>query len=131
MSCVKYRQLILAFHSGVYRLGPAHLFVVFFPPILQIQQLTETLNSISSEKDLLLAERATHSSQLKEQISSISQEKDELQKLLQDISSERDQLKMELQKSSEMVGVANCMSKLIITYLLERYLTMHAFIAVY
>lgn len=68
----------------------------------KIQQLTETLNSISSEKDLLLAERATHSSQLKEQISSISQEKDELQKLLQDISSERDQLKMELQKSSEM-----------------------------
>jgi len=78
-----------------------------------------------------LAERATHSSQLKEQISSISQEKDELQKLLQDISSERDQLKMELQKSSEMVGVANCMSKLIITYLLEWYLIMHAFIAVY
>ncbi|XP_042667809.1 centromere-associated protein E [Centrocercus urophasianus] len=68
----------------------------------KIQQLTDTLNSISSEKDLLLAERATHSFQLEEQISSINQEKDELQKLLQDISSERDQLKMELQKSSEM-----------------------------
>ncbi|XP_031464724.1 centromere-associated protein E [Phasianus colchicus] len=68
----------------------------------KIQQLTEMLTSISSEKDLLLAERATHSFQLKEQISSINQEKDELQKLLQDISSERDQLKMELQKSSEM-----------------------------
>lgn len=105
--------------------------MLFFSPILQIQQLTETLNSVSSEKDLLLAERATHSSQLKEQISSISQEKDELQKLLQDISSERDQLKMELQKSSEMVGVANCMSKLVITYLLEWYLIMHASIAVY
>ncbi|NXJ09275.1 CENPE protein, partial [Odontophorus gujanensis] len=68
----------------------------------KIQQLTETLNSLSSEKDLLLAERTSHSFQLKEQITSINQEKDELQKLLQDISSERDQLKMELQKSSEM-----------------------------
>ncbi|XP_065593004.1 centromere-associated protein E [Cyrtonyx montezumae] len=68
----------------------------------KIQQLTETLNSLSSEKDLLLAERTSHSFQLKEQISSINQEKDELQKLLQDISSERDQLKMELQKSAEM-----------------------------
>ncbi|XP_021252505.1 centromere-associated protein E isoform X2 [Numida meleagris] len=68
----------------------------------KIQQLTETLNSISSEKDVLLAERTSHSFQLQEQISSINQEKDELRKILQDISSERDQLKMELQKSSEM-----------------------------
>lgn len=99
--------------------------------MLQIQQLTDTLNSISSEKDLLLAERATHSFQLEEQISSINQEKDELQKLLQDISSERDQLKMELQKSSEMVGVASHIPKSVITYLLESYLIMYAFIVVY
>ncbi|XP_072191354.1 centromere-associated protein E [Excalfactoria chinensis] len=68
----------------------------------KIQQLTETLNSISCEKDMLLSERDNHSFQLKAEISSINQEKDELHKLLQDISSERDQLKMELQKSSEM-----------------------------
>ncbi|NWQ94216.1 CENPE protein, partial [Burhinus bistriatus] len=68
----------------------------------KIQQLTETLNSVSCEKDQLLAERTSHSFQLKEQISSINQEKDELQKLLQDVRSERDQLKTELQKNSEM-----------------------------
>ncbi|XP_064566970.1 centromere-associated protein E isoform X2 [Zonotrichia leucophrys gambelii] len=68
----------------------------------KIQQLTETLNSVSCEKDLLLAERTNHSLQLKEQISSVNQEKDELQKLLQDVRSERDQLKTELQKNSEM-----------------------------
>ncbi|XP_023780448.1 centromere-associated protein E isoform X2 [Cyanistes caeruleus] len=68
----------------------------------KIQQLTETLNSISCEKDQLLAERASHSLQLKEQISSVNQEKDELQKLLQGVRSERDQLKTELQRNSEM-----------------------------
>ncbi|KAM4780808.1 centromere-associated protein E isoform 2-T2 [Cyanocitta cristata] len=68
----------------------------------KIQQLTETLNSVSCEKDQLLAERTSHSFQLKEQISSVNQEKDELQKLLQDVRSERDQLKTELQRNSEM-----------------------------
>ncbi|NXV87623.1 CENPE protein, partial [Calonectris borealis] len=68
----------------------------------KIQQLTETLNSVSCEKDQLLAEKTSHSFQLKEQISSINQEKDELQKLLQDVRSERDELKTELQKNSEM-----------------------------
>ncbi|XP_057880641.1 centromere-associated protein E [Melospiza georgiana] len=68
----------------------------------KIQQLTETLNSVSCEKDHLLAERTNLSLQLKEQISSVSQEKDELQKLLQDVRSERDQLKTELQRNSEM-----------------------------
>ncbi|NXE39375.1 CENPE protein, partial [Ptilorrhoa leucosticta] len=68
----------------------------------KIQQLTDTLNSVSCEKDQLLAERASHSFQLKEQISSLNQEKDELQKLLQDVRSERDQLKTELQRNSEV-----------------------------
>ncbi|NXF34290.1 CENPE protein, partial [Nyctibius bracteatus] len=73
----------------------------------KIQQLTETLNSVSCEKDQLLAERTSHSFQLKEQISSINQEKDELEKLLQDVRSERDQLKTELQKNSEMCVETN------------------------
>ncbi|NXC68403.1 CENPE protein, partial [Anhinga anhinga] len=73
----------------------------------KIQQLTETLNSVSCEKDQLLAERNSHSFQLKEQISSINREKDELQKLLQDVRSERDQLQTELQKSSEMCVETN------------------------
>ncbi|XP_068869370.1 centromere-associated protein E [Aphelocoma coerulescens] len=68
----------------------------------KIQQLTETLNSVSCEKDQLLAERTSHSFQLKEQISTVNREKDELQKLLQDVRSERDQLKTELQRNSEM-----------------------------
>ncbi|XP_066042391.1 centromere-associated protein E isoform X2 [Chamaea fasciata] len=68
----------------------------------KIQQLTETLNSVSCEKHQLLAERTSHSLQLQEQISSVNQEKDELQKLLQDVRSERDQLKTELQRNSEM-----------------------------
>lgn len=93
-----------------------------FSPSLQIQQLTETLDSVSNEKERLLAERTSHSCQLKEQMSSTTEEKDELQKLLQDTRSERDQLKMELQKSSEMVGVANCIPKIGIIYLLEWYL---------
>ncbi|XP_026703732.1 centromere-associated protein E [Athene cunicularia] len=73
----------------------------------KIQQLTEMLNSVSCEKDQLLAERTSHSFQLKEQISSINQEKDELQKLLQDVRSERDQLRTELQKNSEMCVETN------------------------
>ncbi|XP_053922333.1 centromere-associated protein E isoform X2 [Cuculus canorus] len=73
----------------------------------KIQQLTEALNIISCEKDQLLAERISHSSQHKEQISSINREKDELQKLLQDVTSERDQLKTELQKNSEMYVETN------------------------
>ncbi|XP_077638724.1 centromere-associated protein E [Lonchura striata] len=68
----------------------------------KIQQLTETLNSVSCEKDELLAERTSHSLQLKEQISSVNHEKDELEKLLRDVRSERDQLKTELQRNSEM-----------------------------
>ncbi|KAF4794881.1 centromere protein E [Turdus rufiventris] len=68
----------------------------------KIQQLTETLNSVSCEKDQLLAERTSHSLQFKEHISSVNQEKDELRKLLQDVRSERDQLKTELQRNSDM-----------------------------
>ncbi|XP_041571844.2 centromere-associated protein E isoform X5 [Taeniopygia guttata] len=68
----------------------------------KIQQLSETLNSVSCEKDQLLAERTSLSLQLKEQISSVNHEKDELEKLLQDVRSERDQLKTELQRNSEM-----------------------------
>ncbi|KAM6429390.1 centromere-associated protein E [Rhynochetos jubatus] len=67
----------------------------------KIQQLTEMLNNVSCEKDQLLAERTRHSFQLKEQVSLITQQKDELQKLLQDVRSERDQLKAELQTQSE------------------------------
>ncbi|TRZ15080.1 hypothetical protein HGM15179_012009, partial [Zosterops borbonicus] len=68
----------------------------------KIQELTETLNSVSGEKNQLLAERTSHSVQLKEQISSVNREKDELQKLLQAVRSERDQLKTDLQRNSEM-----------------------------
>ncbi|XP_010128196.1 PREDICTED: centromere-associated protein E, partial [Chlamydotis macqueenii] len=73
----------------------------------KIQQLTEMLNSVSCEKDQLLAERTSQSLQLKERISATNQEKDELQKLLQDVRSERDQLKTELQKNSEMCAETN------------------------
>ncbi|CAN8208954.1 unnamed protein product [Coccothraustes coccothraustes] len=73
----------------------------------KIQQLTETLNSVSCEKDQLLAERTSYSLQLKEQISSLNHEKDELQKFLQDVKSERDQLKTELQRNSEVCVETN------------------------
>ncbi|NWX86261.1 CENPE protein, partial [Nothoprocta pentlandii] len=69
----------------------------------KIQQLTETLNTVSCQKDQLVAERTHHDFQLQEQISSINQEKDELQKLLQEVKSERDVLKIESQKNSEML----------------------------
>nr|XP_047922404.1 centromere-associated protein E isoform X1 [Anser cygnoides] len=89
----------------------------------KIQQLTETLNSVSSEKDQLLAERTSHSFQLKEQISSINEEKDELQKLLQDIRAERDQLKMELQKNSEMYIETSAKLECALSKLKERSLS--------
>ncbi|XP_039566901.1 spindle pole body component 110-like, partial [Passer montanus] len=68
----------------------------------KIQQLTKTLNSVSCEKDQLLAESNRHSLQLQEQISSVNHEKDELvfEEVLQ--SKQRDQLKTELQRNSEM-----------------------------
>ncbi|KAM7053446.1 centromere-associated protein E isoform 2-T2 [Acridotheres tristis] len=68
----------------------------------KIQQLTEALNGVSCEKDQLLAERTSNSLQFKEHISSVNREKDELQKLLQDVRSEQDQLKTELQRNSNM-----------------------------
>ncbi|XP_032042690.1 centromere-associated protein E-like [Aythya fuligula] len=89
----------------------------------KIQQLTETLDSVSSEKDQLLAERTSHSSQLKEQISSVSEEKDELQKLLQDTRSERDQLNVELQKSSEMYIETSAKLECALSKLKERSLS--------
>ncbi|XP_009883830.1 PREDICTED: centromere-associated protein E [Charadrius vociferus] len=88
----------------------------------KIQQLTETLNSVSCEKDQLLAERTSHSSQLKEQISLINQEKDELQKLLQDVRSERDQLKTELQKNSKMCVETNAKLECALDQLKQRSL---------
>ncbi|XP_009980706.1 PREDICTED: centromere-associated protein E, partial [Tauraco erythrolophus] len=88
----------------------------------KIQQLTETVNSISCEKDQLLAERTNHSFQLKEQILSINQEKDELQKLLQDVRSERDQLKTELHKNSEMYVETNAKLECALNQLKQRSL---------
>ncbi|XP_009472953.1 PREDICTED: LOW QUALITY PROTEIN: centromere-associated protein E [Nipponia nippon] len=72
----------------------------------KIQQLTEMLNSISCEKDQLLAERTSHS----------------LQKLLQDVTSERDQLKAELQKNSEMCGETNAKLECALDQLKQRNL---------
>ncbi|NXE73471.1 CENPE protein, partial [Cochlearius cochlearius] len=88
----------------------------------KIQQLTETLNSVSCEKDQLLAERTSHSFQLEEQISSINREKDELRKLLQDVRSERDQLKIELQKNSEMCIETNAKLECALDQLKQRNL---------
>ncbi|XP_030348610.1 centromere-associated protein E isoform X2 [Strigops habroptila] len=88
----------------------------------KLQQLTEMLNSISCEKDQLLAERTSHSSQLKEEISVINQEKDELQKLLQDVTSERDQLKEELQKNSEKCAETNAKLECALDQLKQRNL---------
>ncbi|NXF53231.1 CENPE protein, partial [Oceanites oceanicus] len=88
----------------------------------KIQQLTEMLNSVSCEKDQLLAEKTSHSLQLKEQISSVNREKDELQKLLQDVRSERDQLKTELQKNSEMCVETNAKLECALDQLKQRNL---------
>ncbi|XP_010001476.1 PREDICTED: centromere-associated protein E [Chaetura pelagica] len=88
----------------------------------KIQQLTEMLNSVSCEKDQLLAERTSQSLQLTEQISSINREKDELQKLLQDVRSERDQLKTELQKNSEMYVETNAKLECALDQLKQRNL---------
>ncbi|XP_067424353.1 centromere-associated protein E [Emydura macquarii macquarii] len=68
-----------------------------------VQQLTDTLNSVSHERHQLLAEKSNHYLQLQEQISSTNQEKDELQQILESVKSERDLLKTELQKNSDMV----------------------------
>ncbi|XP_008936501.1 PREDICTED: centromere-associated protein E, partial [Merops nubicus] len=88
----------------------------------KIRQLTETLNSVSCEKDQLLAERASSSFQLEEQISSMNRERDELQKLLQDVRSERDQLKTELQKKSEMFVETNAKLECALDQLKQRNL---------
>ncbi|NXE22664.1 CENPE protein, partial [Ardeotis kori] len=88
----------------------------------KIQQLTEMLNSVSCEKDQLLAERTSQSLQLKEQISSTNQEKNELQRLLQDVRLERDQLKTELQKNSEMCAETNAKLEYALDQLKQRSL---------
>ncbi|XP_039237441.1 centromere-associated protein E isoform X2 [Pipra filicauda] len=74
----------------------------------KIQQLTDTLNSVSCEKDQLLAERTSHSFQLREQIASVNREKDELQKLLQEqiasVNREKDELQKLLQEQIASVN---------------------------
>uniref|UniRef100_A0A452GUH1 Centromere-associated protein E n=1 Tax=Gopherus agassizii TaxID=38772 RepID=A0A452GUH1_9SAUR len=68
----------------------------------KVNQLTEALNSVSHERHQLVTERTNHYLQLQEQISSINQEKDELQQILEGVKSERDLLKTELQKNIDM-----------------------------
>ncbi|XP_043369163.1 centromere-associated protein E isoform X3 [Dermochelys coriacea] len=68
----------------------------------KVNQLTEALNSVLHERHQLVAERTNHYLRLQDQISSINQEKDELQQILEGVKSERDLLKTELQKNIDM-----------------------------
>ncbi|KAM9142729.1 centromere-associated protein E [Pangshura tecta] len=79
--------------------------------IEKVNQLTEALNSVSHERRQLVAERTNHYLQLQEQISSINQEKDELQQILEGVKSERDLLKTELQKNIDMCTETNAKLK--------------------
>ncbi|XP_042715901.2 centromere-associated protein E isoform X3 [Chrysemys picta bellii] len=79
--------------------------------IEKVNQLTEALNSVSHERHQLVAERTNHYLQLQEQISSINQEKDELQQILEGVKSERDLLKTELQKNIDMCTETNAKLK--------------------
>ncbi|XP_043401197.1 centromere-associated protein E isoform X5 [Chelonia mydas] len=73
----------------------------------KVNQLTEALNSVSHERHQLVAERTNHYLRLQDQISSINQEKDELQQILEGVKSERDLLKTELQKNIDMCTETN------------------------
>ncbi|XP_030420329.1 centromere-associated protein E isoform X4 [Gopherus evgoodei] len=76
--------------------------VDLYGSIKKVNQLTEALNSVSHERHQLVTERTNHYLQLQEQISSINQEKDELQQILEGVKSERDLLKTELKKNIDM-----------------------------
>ncbi|KAM7168718.1 centromere-associated protein E isoform 1-T1 [Macrochelys suwanniensis] len=75
--------------------------------IEKVNQLTEALNSVLHERHQLVAESTNHHLQLQDQISSINQEKDELQQILEGVKSERDLLKTELQKNIDMCTETN------------------------
>ncbi|XP_030420326.1 centromere-associated protein E isoform X1 [Gopherus evgoodei] len=85
--------------------------VDLYGSIKKVNQLTEALNSVSHERHQLVTERTNHYLQLQEQISSINQEKDELQQILEGVKSERDLLKTELKKNIDMCTETNAKLK--------------------
>ncbi|KAK6493231.1 centromere-associated protein E-like [Huso huso] len=80
----------------------------------KVNQLTEALNLLTSERDHLMTERALasnmaqqsepelHLGELQEQISSLTKERDELQEILGRIKTEKKQLEADLQENIEM-----------------------------
>ncbi|XP_032399570.1 centromere-associated protein E [Etheostoma spectabile] len=74
----------------------------------QIQRLTEELDSMRAERDNLLSERSanTHSEDtetLLSRVTSLSEERDQLQEILEGVRQEKNQLKAELEDRMEMV----------------------------
>ncbi|XP_078130438.1 centromere-associated protein E isoform X2 [Sander vitreus] len=74
----------------------------------QIQRLTEELESVRAERDSVLSERTadTHSEEMEKllcRVTSLSEERDQLQEILEGLRQEKNQLRTELEDRLEMV----------------------------
>ncbi|XP_031179747.1 centromere-associated protein E isoform X2 [Sander lucioperca] len=74
----------------------------------QIQRLTEELESVRAERDSVLSERTadTHSEEMEKllcRVTSLSEERDQLQEILEGLRQEKNQLRAELEDRMEMV----------------------------
>ncbi|XP_034006457.1 centromere-associated protein E isoform X11 [Trematomus bernacchii] len=79
----------------------------------QIQTLSEELESVRAERDALLSERTpdTHSEEMETlqcRVTSLSEDRDQLQEILEGLRQEKQQLRDQLEDRMEMVAQAEC-----------------------
>uniref|UniRef100_A0A667XU91 Centromere-associated protein E n=1 Tax=Myripristis murdjan TaxID=586833 RepID=A0A667XU91_9TELE len=86
-----------------------------FNQSLQIQQLTAEIESVRAERDTLLSERAANlqtsgdeTEQLLSKVTSLSEERDQLQEILEGLREEKRQLKADLEERMETLQVQVC-----------------------
>ena len=80
--------------------------------VLQIKQLSEELQLVRSERDALQSERTNTAHILEEEqeklhsrVTSLAEERDQLQEILEGVRGERSQLKRDVQEKEEMVSI--------------------------
>lgn len=80
---------------------------------MQIRQLEEQLSTADAEKDHLMSERSEHHEALdmiRVNITSLTEERDELQERVEDLERDNSQLKKHLEETTERVRKSLCPS---------------------
>lgn len=110
-----YVQMCMSFLITGYAIFFFLLPCLFLPSPLQVTQVTENLTGVSLEHEKLLAEKEHTEQTMNEciyqqlqNITSLTQARDDLQQMLEDMEAERDQLKDDVQENRERVSISSC-----------------------